>query len=180
MSIAILGDGQHAGVLAETIRLTGGDPYMVSKHGKPGATCRLIVGVGAALDRRRLFLEYSWDRFVNVIHPTAFVSPSAKLGAGVHIEAFAYIGPNVTLEDNVLVNTGAHISHDTRIGKHTVIAPGVIVCGDCRIGEACAIGAGTVIIQRVGLPAETQVPAGCLVVSKDDIRKSARKIEGAE
>ena len=53
----------------------------------------------------------------SLIHPSAAIDPSAKLGSNVAIGAFAVIGPEVEIGD------------DTRIGPHTVIE------GPTRIGR---------------------------------------------
>ncbi|HAH80328.1 MAG TPA: acyl-[acyl-carrier-protein]--UDP-N-acetylglucosamine O-acyltransferase, partial [Gammaproteobacteria bacterium] len=56
-----------------------------------------------------------------MIHASAIVDPSAKLGAGVRIGPWSNIGPGVELADNVDV-----ASH-------------VIIKGPCRIGEGVKI-----------------------------------------
>lgn len=55
------------------------------------------------------------------IHPTAIISPSAQLGEGVSVGAYAIIGPNV------------------KIGARTVIGPHVVLDGLTTIGDDCHI-----------------------------------------
>ncbi len=61
------------------------------------------------------------------IHPTAIVSPKAKIGAGVSI------GPYAVIDENVSIGKG------TKIGIHAVIT------GYTEIGENNQIGVGAVI-----------------------------------
>ncbi len=62
------------------------------------------------------------------IHPSAFVEPGARLGAGVVVGAFCYIG------------------NDVEVGEGTVFGPHCVVHGPTRIGRdnrfhaQCAIG----------------------------------------
>jgi UDP-3-O-[3-hydroxymyristoyl] glucosamine N-acyltransferase len=61
------------------------------------------------------------------IHPLAAVDPSARIGAGVAIEAFAVIGAN------------AEIGEGTRIESHAAIGPGCVVGAGCRIGAHASV-----------------------------------------
>lgn len=64
------------------------------------------------------------------IHPTAIVSPKAKLAAGVTVGPFSVISDNVT------------IGADTKVGAHCVIE------GNTTIGKNCEIFTGAVVGSR--------------------------------
>ncbi len=55
------------------------------------------------------------------IHPTAVVSPKAKIGEGVSIGPYAVIEDGVTLEDRVEIGPHVHICGNTVIGEGTRI-----------------------------------------------------------
>lgn len=58
------------------------------------------------------------------IHPTAIITPGAKIGSNVTIEAYAVIAsPHVTIEDNVVIKSHAYIDGYTTIGAGTQIFP---------------------------------------------------------
>ncbi len=63
------------------------------------------------------------------IHPTAIVSPDAKLAKGVEIGPYSIIGGDVIIGKN------------TVIGPHTVIDDYTHIGEDCRIFQFCSIGA---------------------------------------
>jgi len=66
---------------------------------------------------------------INMIHPTAIVSPDAEIAEDVHIGAYSIIGEDVT------------IGEGTRIGPHVVIDPHVDIGPGCNIFQFAAIGA---------------------------------------
>jgi UDP-N-acetylglucosamine acyltransferase len=64
------------------------------------------------------------------IHPQALVSPEAKLGAGVRVDAFATIGPEVELGDGCVVKSHAVIQGPSKFGAKNFFYPFSTVGGD--------------------------------------------------
>lgn len=112
------------------------------------------------------------------IHPTALVSPSARLGREVSIGPFCTVGPNVTLGDGVTLISHVVVEGQTTVGDAAVLYPFCTVGlapqdlkyrGEpthCTIGprtqirEHCSIHRGTVTGTGV-----TQVGADCLLMA---------------
>jgi UDP-N-acetylglucosamine acyltransferase len=59
----------------------------------------------------------------NKIHPSAIISPKAKIGANVEIGPFCLIGDDVKIGDNTILKSHVVIEGDTVIGKNNVIFP---------------------------------------------------------
>jgi UDP-N-acetylglucosamine acyltransferase len=57
------------------------------------------------------------------IHPLAAVDPSARLGDGVEVGAFAVIGAEVEIGDGTVVGPGAQIHGPSKIGRENRIYP---------------------------------------------------------
>lgn len=57
-----------------------------------------------------------------MIHPTALVDPSARIGENVSIGAFSIIGPDVEIGDGTTVGPHVVIESQTRIGKDNRIS----------------------------------------------------------
>jgi UDP-N-acetylbacillosamine N-acetyltransferase len=90
-------------------------------------------------------IQNSNGKVVSIIHPSAYVSPTAKIGIGVAILPHASVGTNVTIADGCIVNMNAIIDHDTVLEEGVHIAPGAIVKGENRITKYTKIESGTVV-----------------------------------
>lgn len=104
-------------------------------------------------------------RFVTLVHPSATVSPFARLGRGVFVNAGAVIGPNAQLEDHVFVNRGVTVGHDTRVGAWTRLQPGCNVGGHVRIGAGVMVGMGANVIEELVIGDGSVVAAGAAVIA---------------
>lgn len=79
------------------------------------------------------------------VHASAVVDPSAKLGAGVIIEARAVIGANVRVGDNTRVGAGAVIANGVMIGDGCEIYPNVTIYSSVKVGDRVIVHAGAVL-----------------------------------
>ena len=86
------------------------------------------------------------DRFATVIHPSAIVSPRAKLGCNVLIMAGAVITSNAVIGDHVCVLPNTVIHHDVIIGAWSLIGSNVTIAGHVTIGNNCYVGSGVSIM----------------------------------
>jgi len=103
-------------------------------------------------------------RLATVIHPSAFVSPSARLGAGVVIAPFAFIGPHAEVGDLTLVNTHASVAHDARTGRCCILAPYAAMNGRAVLGDGAFLGTHAVVTPRRTVGAGASVSAGSVAV----------------
>ena len=87
-------------------------------------------------------------RVPTLVHPRAYVSPTAKLETGTVVLPMAVINTGVTVEAGCIINIGALIDHDSVIGEGTHLAPGAIVKAENRIASGMKIESGTVIENR--------------------------------
>lgn len=80
-----------------------------------------------------------------VLHPTAIVSRSARIGDGVSIMAGSVIGVDVKVGDGVIINLLSAIDHDAKIGDFSHLRVGVLVAGEVVIEPLTFLAAGTVL-----------------------------------
>lgn len=97
-----------------------------------------------------LLTQY-WKRFgapvltESVIHPSAVVSPLARVGVGVHI------GPMVVVSDHAVIGDHVHLGAQVLVGEHTAVGarswlhPRVTLADGCQMGQRCIVHSGAVI-----------------------------------
>lgn len=188
-----LGAGGHAKVLIEILQLNPqyelvglldrdsstvgqkvldvpiiGDDSLMDTLVRNGVS-HFFVGLGSAgklAPRVRLY-EFARSQDltpVSIIHPTAIVSPSAKLGAGITLLACSIVNASAQLGENVIVNSGAIVEHDCQIEDHVHIATGAKLAGTVHIGRCTHVGAGAVIRQGITVGQNVIVGLGAVVV----------------
>lgn len=79
------------------------------------------------------------------IQTPSFIAPTARLGEGHFIAAFAYISEAAVLGDNVKIFSNVVIGENVKIGNNVTIHPGVVIYADCVIGNHVTIHSGSII-----------------------------------
>jgi sugar O-acyltransferase (sialic acid O-acetyltransferase NeuD family) len=78
--------------------------------------------------------------FPNIIHKSAVVEPSAKIGEGNLVLASAMIGSEVELGNANYVNTGALLCHEAKIGNNNHFAPNSVIAGRVLVEDNVVVG----------------------------------------
>ena len=104
------------------------------------------------------------SRFISLIHPSASISPFAKIGKNVLILAGAVITSNSEIGDHVCILPNSVIHHDSNIGPYTLIGSNVTVAGNTKIDNNCYIGSGSRIINGISIGANTLIGMGTNVI----------------
>lgn len=127
-----------------------------------------FISFGAMKYRKKVFEFLSSNGWtaVNIIHPDAVVSPSAKIGKGVLIECGCLITPSPIIGNNVVVNTGSQVNHDNIVEDHVYIASGVVLSGGVTIGSNTLLDDGVIVTLGKSVGANSLIGAGA-VVTKD-------------
>lgn len=125
-----------------------------------------IAGVHSFWKKRDILARTQMprERFATIVHPTASVSRSARIGNGVVIFQHVTITTNVTIGDHVMILPNTVISHDDVIGEYTSIAGGVALSGNVRVGESCYIGSHASIKEGVTIGNGALIGLGSVVL----------------
>jgi len=102
---------------------------------------------------------------VNIIHPSAQLSPHAVLGIGSVVMACAAINVDAVLGQACIINTGATVDHDCRIDHAVHISPGAHLSGAVSVGMGSWIGVGSAVKQGISIGSRVLVGAGAVVVN---------------
>ncbi|MDN7136775.1 acetyltransferase [Pseudidiomarina sp. 1ASP75-14] len=122
-----------------------------------------IVAIGNA--KKRAAIQ---QRLASVssalVHPSAVVSPSVRLGKGSIVMPNAVINADVVIGEGVIVNSGAVVEHDCLVGDYSHICPNATLAGGVRVGCFSWIGMGSSVIQLVKIGDDVTVGAGSVVI----------------
>ena len=84
----------------------------------------------------------------SIIHPTAYVSPTAVLGDGCMVLPKAVVNTACTVRRGCIVNCGAIVDHGCVLEEGVHVCLGAVVKGENRIPACMKIEAGQVIDNR--------------------------------
>jgi UDP-3-O-[3-hydroxymyristoyl] glucosamine N-acyltransferase len=116
-----------------SIFLACADPYLAM--GKLSAE---FSSEASAHSHRRPFPE-------TIIHPTAVVDPSAKIGNGVQIGAYSIIEAGTFIDDQAVIYPQVYIGPNCSIGESSVLFPKVTLYEKTFVGKRCRLHAGVVL-----------------------------------
>lgn len=166
----ILDDGLPAGSSIMGVPVLGGSSIL-EKLIEQGVhlAANAVGGIGNINSRIKVFERLSQAGFTcpTLVHPTAFVEPSAILSEGVQVMPHAYVGSEAHVGFGAIVNTGAIVSHDCNLGDYANLSPGAILAGEVIIGTATLVGMGVTVNLRVKIGKHTRIGNGATV--KQDV-----------
>jgi phenylacetic acid degradation protein len=124
---------------------------------------------------------YAIDGITPVVHPSAFVHPSAVLIGDVIVRACAYIGPCASLRGDfgrIVVEEGANIQDtcmlhgfpgkDTVVGAESTIGHGAVLHG-CVVRRGALVGMNCVVNDNAVVGEDAMVAALAFVKAGDSI-----------
>lgn len=139
-----------------------------------------VGGIGNPSVRQNVFeiLEQAGFDCPAVVHPSAWIEPSARLEGGVQVLAMTYVSSDAAIGFGSVLNAGVVVSHDCRLGRCVNLSPGATLAGNVRvedyaqigmnatvnlditIGRGARIGNGATV--KADVPPETIVRAGAI------------------
>jgi UDP-3-O-[3-hydroxymyristoyl] glucosamine N-acyltransferase len=90
-------------------------------------------------------LFYQPPRYAPGIHPTAIISPSAKIGEGAHIGPYCFIDDSATIGRNAMLHSFVTIYRDAVIGDDFLAHAHAVVRESCRVGHRVTLQNGVII-----------------------------------
>ncbi|PRB75433.1 acetyltransferase [Pseudomonas sp. MYb185] len=88
-------------------------------------------------------IEQAGIELVSVVHPKAWVSPSAMVGAGTAVMAGAVVGTVSKVGKGAIINANATVDHDVVMEELSHIGVGVQLAGGVRVGARAWLQAGS-------------------------------------
>jgi sugar O-acyltransferase (sialic acid O-acetyltransferase NeuD family) len=125
----------------------------------------IAIGDSALRELNRLEITSVGGSFFTVIHPTAYVASTAKIGEGTIVCPFAFIGPFAKIGLNTAINTYASVGHDAETGPSATLSPYAALNGEARCGRAAFIGSQAVISFGKNLGENSKLSAGSILTT---------------
>jgi len=85
-------------------------------------------------------LGFKQDNYVNLIHPTSYLSRSAKCDGGLQMEANSTVAAMTQIGFGVTIKRQVNIGHHVRIGNYVTVNPGATICGQVTLGDQSMVG----------------------------------------
>ncbi len=95
-----------------------------------------------------------------LVHPSAHVSSSAKIGIGTTILARASVGPLSSVGCNCVLTQASVITHHCRLGDHVVLAPNATLAAGVTVGEMATVGMGVTVFHDVTIGRRSVIVSG--------------------
>jgi sugar O-acyltransferase (sialic acid O-acetyltransferase NeuD family) len=103
--------------------------------------------------------------YATLLHPTAVIASSAKIGIDVIVHAFCFVSVNTKIGNHVQLNPQCGIGHEANIGDFSSLYWNVNVSGSVNIGTDCIIGTKATILQNLGIGDGTIIGSATNVIS---------------
>jgi acetyltransferase EpsM len=189
MKVVVIGHGGHSKVVSDIIRATNGLQiigYLDNKYERIQSINNLIFGpISAAMQvkaenknvkfviaigdnraRKLVFekLSLSIMNFLTIVHPSANISPSAKIGYGTVVMPQAVINADVIIGNHCIINSGSVVEHDSLLSDYVHLCPNSTVAGTVEMHEGSCVGSGATIIPNRRIGEWTMIGAGATVI----------------
>ena len=192
-ALLILGCGGHAKVVAETA-LAGGRfisiAFVDDRCSSPGDLpivlgwpvlgplahalepslreqfAAAVVAIGHSATRLHWLeqLRAAGYELPVLIHPSAWVSPSAQIGPGSVLFAQVVVQAQVWIGAGAILNTSCSVDHDVQLADGVHVCPGARLAGEVHVGERSWVGIGASLIQQIRIGCDVTVGAGAAVL----------------
>ena len=154
---AFVDDGQAVGTTICGIPVVGGIASLPELRKDYDL---LVVGIGNNAFRAQVYekaavLGYA---FPNIIAPSAYVSPFAKLGAGCVILQNACVQNGAAVGNGVLLNAGTEVHCDAVVADYALIYTNSVIRTGAKVGRCARIGSNVTICNNAVVPDGADVP----------------------
>ncbi|HZH58312.1 MAG TPA: acetyltransferase [Metabacillus sp.] len=128
---------------------------------------KFIIAIGHNQTRKQIVNKMNLEEtlYLSPVHPSAIISPSARIGKGTVVMANTVINADAVIGDHVIVNTGSIIEHDSKVNDFAHVSPNATLTGCVQLGEGVHIGAGAILIPNVEVGDWSTIGAGATVIN---------------
>jgi sugar O-acyltransferase (sialic acid O-acetyltransferase NeuD family) len=159
------------GFLDDDFSASIGPNYSIPRFGSihsyiPKTGDKLLMAIADPKVKKRLHAELKsrGASFTTLIHPSAVVARTAKLGEGVVICPHAFISADAVIGDLCAINGNSSVGHDVNLGSFSTLSSHVDLTGWVQVGECTFFGSGARILPKIKIGPGARIGAGSVVV----------------
>ncbi|MFO0865272.1 MAG: acetyltransferase [Gemmataceae bacterium] len=126
---------------------------------------RFVMTIGDPSTRAKFIqrLQARGARFISIIHPSAYIAPTATLGPGSIVAPFASIGNEAKVGNHVVLTWYASLAHDSVAKDFAVLSPYSTANGGATLEEGAFLGTHAVVNPLIRVGAWSKVASGSVV-----------------
>lgn len=103
-------------------------------------------------------------KFASYIHPTALVSPTAKIHNGSILFPYSLASHNSEVGPFCVLNAHSTLGHDSTLGSFVTLSSHVDITGNCKIEDDVFFGSGSRIVPHKSVGTASIIGAGAVVM----------------
>ncbi|MGY5351724.1 NeuD/PglB/VioB family sugar acetyltransferase [Wenyingzhuangia sp. IMCC45533] len=129
-------------------------------------TGKVVVAVGdnGIREEKLDLLKNKGYEIINLIHPNAFISPSAKIGSGVYLHADSFVWTKCRIGDYSILSPKAILSHHVTIGKACLVSTKSMVGAYVLLKDRVLVGNNAgIIAKKIEIGSDTIIGANSFV-----------------
>lgn len=112
----------------------------------PGQVHMFVSNPSAALARICSRLEQElWPKPKPGIHPSAVISPDARVAASATVGPFCVVEAEATIGERVHLQSGVFVGRGSVVGEDSWLMAGVVVSAECTLGKRVRLHPGSVV-----------------------------------
>jgi sugar O-acyltransferase (sialic acid O-acetyltransferase NeuD family) len=127
---------------------------------------RFLFAIGDIDVKKRLIIKMKkrGAKFLTLVHPTAIMANTTKIGEGVIICPFCLVSDNVLLEDFVMMNVYSSCGHDAKVGRYSILSPYATLNGFVILEDEVFLGTHTTVIPYKRVGCKSKISANSVVM----------------
>jgi sugar O-acyltransferase (sialic acid O-acetyltransferase NeuD family) len=127
---------------------------------------RFVFAIGDIDVKKHLVtkLKEKGAKFLTLIHPTAIVANTAKIGQGVIICPFVTVSDHAQLGDFVMMNIYSSCGHDVKVGDYCILSPYATLNGFVILEDEVFLGTHSTIIPYKKIGYKSKISANSSVM----------------
>ena len=128
---------------------------------------KYCIAIGSNHIRKKLFekLCIPMKQYITLIHPSAVISKTAKIGHGTVVMPNAVINADSVIGNHSIINTASIVEHENVLEDYVHVSPNSTLTGTVSVGEGAHVGAGATVIPGKRIGSWSIIGAGAVVIN---------------